>query len=238
MPENQAHGKAWETELGLHVYGATADELKTVPHTAPIDIPKRFNRLSGVDISVKVSGKDVIDMGDIVRIYEETSRDEPIHMTLVEYEQNTPTTKKLRRITEVDLTHSAHLLFGTVTHAQLQELVATTKAVGRVRPSVSSEARSSQIAAAYAMRDALHASTGYIHFHLMFYTNNSSRVQGQFKEFAKFLQENPERIIATSASCEFRGGYVAEELLSTRRPRRKRLEPDSAPHSLPTLTSS
>lgn len=229
MPESQAHGKTWERDLGLNVYRATAEELGKISHTAPIDVPRAFNRLDGIDISIKVKGKPTIDMGDIMRVYDETNSGEPYHMTVVEYEQTDPTTKKVKRITEVDLTNSATLLFGDVTHEQLKALDAATKAVGKVRSDVTPEARAAAIAAAYAQRDVLHGLTRYMHFHLMFYTNNPSRVQGQFKDFARFLAEYPERVVATGDAGSFRGGAIAQEIISPPRQRNKKAANTSGP---------
>ena len=228
MPENQGHGKTWETDLGLNVYKATQAELDTVSHTAPIDVPRAFNRLEGIDVSIKVSGKDTIDMADIV------SSGEKFHVTVVLWEQNSPTTKKLKSITEVDLTNSVELLFGSVKREQLVDLVTAAKAVGKVRPTVTAEERARQISSAYAMRDELHRLSGFMHIHLMFYTNTASRVQGQFTRFRQFVTENPDRLVAESQTCEFRGGRIANEITSTKRFRNKKPGPDSAPHLPPT----
>jgi len=234
MPENQGHGKTWEKELGIKVYKATKEELDTISHTAPIDVPRNINHLDeGVDVSIKVSGKDTIDMADVVRVFDEVSSSEKIHMTVVLWEQKDPTTKKLKSITEVDLTNSVNLLFGSIKREQLVNLVTMTKAVGKVRPDVSCEERANKISSAYAMRDELHKVSGFMHIHLMFYTNNPSRVQGQFTQFSRFVKENPRLVVAESKTGEFRGGKIAEEIVSTKRIRNKKPAPDSAPHSPP-----
>ena len=233
MPENQGHGKTWEKDLGLNVYKATEAELATVSHTAPIDVPRAFNRLEGIDVSIKVSGKDTIDMADIVRVFDEVSSGEKFHVTVVLWEQNSPTTKKLKSITEGDLTNSVELMFGSVKREQLVDLVTAAKAVGKVRPTVTAEERARQISSAYAMRDELHRLSGFMHIHLMFYTNTASRVQGQFTRFRQFVAENPGRLVAESQTCEFRGGRIANEIPSTKRVRNKKPGPDSAPHSPP-----
>jgi hypothetical protein len=229
MPESQGHGKSWEKDLGMNVYKAKQEELDSISYTAPIDVPHEFNRLDGIDVSIKVSGKDTIDMADVLRVFDEVSRDKKIHMTVIKWTQNSPTTKMLTNITEVDLTNSRNILFGTVTREQLVELVELSKSVGKVRPDVTAEQRASKIAAAYKMRDELHRITGIMHFHLMFYTNNPSRVQGQFTEFSKFVENNPTRVIAESKTGEFRGGRIAEEIPSSKRIRHKRQSLDLTP---------
>ena len=222
MPENQAHGKKWEKDLGINVYKATEAELKSVSHTAAIDVPHAFNRLENIDVSIKVSGKDTIDMADIIRVFDEVSSGNKIHMTVVSWVQKDSNTKKLISITEVDLTDSVSLLFGSVTREQLLMLVATAKAVGKIRPNVSKEEREKQISSTYTMRDELQKISGLMHFHLMFYSNNPSRVQGQFKQFSQFVKENPLRLIAQSHTCDFRGGRIAEEITSTPRKRKSK----------------
>ena len=232
MPENQAHGKIWEKNVGMNVYKATEAELKSVSHSAPIDVPRTFNRLESIDISIKTSGKDTIDMADIVRVFDEVNREETFHMTRVLWEQKDPTTKKLKDIIEVDLTKSANILFGSIKREQLVNLVTMAKAVGKVRPDVSREQRAIQIASVYNMRDELQKNSGFMHFHLMFYTKHPSRVQGQFTQFSRFIKEHPERVIAQSQTGDFRGGKIAEEIVSTPRLRKKKElapAPDSAP---------
>jgi hypothetical protein len=226
MPENQGHGKKWETDLGLNVYKATQAELDTVPHTAPIDVPNAFNRLEGIDVSIKVTGKDTIDMADILRVYDEVNGGKKFHITVVFWEQNGPTTKKLKSISEVDLTNSRELLFGSVKREQLVDLVTATKAVGKMRPSVSAEERAQKISSAKRLCAELHRISRYMHFHLMFYTNDPSRVQGQFTRFYQFVKEHPERLVAESQTCEFRGGKIAEEIESTPRVRNKKVSPE------------
>jgi hypothetical protein len=226
MPENQGHGKKWETDLGLNVYKASQAELDTLSHTAPIDVPSAFNRLDGIDVSIKVTGKDTIDMADAVRIYDEFGSGKKIHMTVVFCEQNSPTTKKVKSITEIDLTNSRELLFGSVKREQLVDLVTATKAVGKVRPSVSAEERAQKISSAKHLSAELHRISGCMHFHLMFYTNEPSRVQGQFTRFYQFVKEHPERVVAESHTFEFRGGKIAEEIESTPRVRNKKVSPE------------
>ena len=73
MPESQAHGKKWERDLGLNVYKATEAELDSTSYTAAIDIPRDYNRLESIDISIKVSKTYTIDMGDIIRVFDKVS---------------------------------------------------------------------------------------------------------------------------------------------------------------------
>ena len=219
MPENQAHGKTWEKDIALNVFGVTEEEYKPIKNTAWYDLPGELNRLdNGVKISIKASLGNTIDMGDIERLYESTTNGGSVHMVLLKHKQKDPTTKKLGSVTEVDLTNSGDILFKGVTREQLGNLVRMAKAVGKVRPDVSPEQRQYQKDTAYAMRDELHKISGCVRFHLMFYTKNPSRVQGQLY-FNQFVREHPERVIVESQSGKFRGGTITEEIVS---PPRKR----------------
>ena len=229
MPENQGHGKTWERELGLNVYKATEAELASVSHTAPIDVPRAFNRLDGTDISIKVSGGDAIDMGDIIRLFKEVSSGEKIHMTVIAWVQKDSTTKKLKSLTEIDLTNSVNLIFGTATLSEIEELVTYVKAIPHNGRTAEHQATYNRMAAALKEK-----SGGWISYAPNVDSSKQRRVQGHFGQFSRFVQENPSRVVATSQTGEFRGGRIAEEIVSTPRVRNKKPAPGSAPHSLPT----
>lgn len=217
MPENQGHGKRWEKDLGINVYKATEAELNSVSHTAPIDVPRAFNRLDGTDVSIKVSGGNAIDMGDIVRVFNEVSSGQKIHMTVVTWEQQNPTTKKLKSITEVDLTNSVNLLFGTVTLSEIEELVAYVKAIPHHGRTAQHQATYKRMAS-----DLKKKNGGWISYAPKVDSATQRRVQGHFSQFSQFVKENPSRVIATSQTGEFRGGKIAEEIVSTPRVRNKK----------------
>lgn len=224
MPESQAHGKTWERDLGLNVYKATEDELASVPYTAPIDIPHAFNRLDGIDVSIKATKRDDVDMGDIVRLYEEVSSGKPFHVTVVIYEQTTPTTKTLKGVIELDLTNSTTLLFGTTTLAEIKELVAYVKAIPR-------NGRTSEHQATYK-RMAANLKKGLISYGPKVDSKGQRRVQGRISKFRQFVLDNSSLIIAEGTS-QFRGGTIQAEIVSPPRLRNKKPEPHLTPHSPP-----
>jgi len=219
MPENQAHGKAWENHLAANVYKST----QAVSHTAAIDVPHAFNGLDpGIDVSIKVSGGDAVDMGDILRIFDEVSRDQPIHMTVLCWKQDTPTTKKLTSITEVDLTNSVQLLFGTATRLQIQALVDYVKAIphhGRT-----AEHQSTYKRMAYELKTSC---GGCISYAPKVDSTKQRRVQGHFGNFSAFVDAHRStRLVAESKTGEFRGGKIPEEIESTSRIRNKKANPE------------
>lgn len=224
MPESQAHGKKWEESISTGPFRVSKEHYKLIKHTARYDLPGELNHLdNGVNIQIKTTGRDTVDLGDALRMFDNVKEGQPkLHMVVLKHKQKDPTTKKLESVTEADLTNSGKLLFNGVTREQVENLDKTAKAVGKVRPDVSPEQRRYQIDTAYAMRDELHKISGCFRFHLMFYTNKPSRVQGQL-DFKQFKREHPERIIAESQTGEFRGGTITEEIVSPPRKRNKKV---------------
>ena len=213
MPEVQRHGFSWQTDLLCKVYGATENELKAIKDTSKMDLPGSLNRKDGADLSVKTTcSENSVCMADCLRIYDAVSSGTPLHMTVIYYIQNDETkTKKLASITEVDLTNSVRLLFGSITRAQIEELDKTVKAVPQKRSPTKEEHEKM-----YAMRNAIQEYSGAIHLDIKC-NSQQSRLQCSFNKFQKFLTENPDRMVAASNTCEFRGATIIEEIASERR---------------------
>lgn len=214
MPENQAHGKFWEQELARNVYRATDAELASISHTASIDIPRACNHLDCTDVSIKVTGGRSVDMGDVVRVYNEVSSGEPIHLVVISWTQVSATTKRLQRIVEIDLTNSVELLFGTATIADIKALVDYVKSVPNHGRTAAHQATYKNMATDLSRRCG-----GALRYAPKVDSKTQRRVQCSFRNFLQFVQQNSERVIATSTTCEFRGGTIADTCLSTRRVR-------------------
>lgn len=226
MPENQAHGKIWEKDIAINVYKVTEEEFNSFSHGACIDVPREFNHLDGTDLSIKCSCGNSIDMADIGRIFKKFNSGEKIHLVLIRCVQINPTTKKVKDIIEVDLTNSGELLFGTVTQSEIDEFVEYIKAIPHYGRTAEHQKTYKQMAS------VLNKKSGWISYSPKVDSEKQRRVQGHFKNFSKFVKENPERVIAQSQTGDFRGGKIAEEIVSTPRLRKKK-EPAPAPDSAP-----
>jgi hypothetical protein len=213
MPEVQSHGKIWELDLATNVYGATLDELKAIKYTSAKDLPSTLNRLDAADLSIKTTqSANAVCMADCLRVYDSVSSDKPIHMTVILYTHDDAThTKRLVSITEVKLTGSAKLLFGSLTRDQLVTLDTLVKAVPQKRSPTQEEH-----AALYAYRNTLQAQSGAIHLDIKC-NSQQSRLQCSFNHFQDFLKTYPERIIASSTTGDFRGKKVVTQVLNTQR---------------------
>ena len=82
--------------------------MEEIKYTSKNDLPAKFNRLGNYDISVKTSGKkNNVCMADCLRVFDSVNSQKPIHIVVVNYEQNdSNNTKKISTITEIDLTNS------------------------------------------------------------------------------------------------------------------------------------
>ena len=119
--------------------------------------------------------------------------------------------KKIISITEVDLTNSRELLFGTLTRTQIEDLAKLVKAVPQKRKPTAEEYKNM-----YAMRDALQVLSCAIHLDIKC-NSTQSRLQCSFNRFPQFIEKNPTKVIAKSLTNEFRGGLISLCLASSRR---------------------
>lgn len=211
--ETQAHGFSWEKELITKVYGATQDELKSIKYTNKIDLPAEFNKLDKCDLSIKTScSLNAVCMADCLRIYDEVSSGNPLHLVVVFYKQNDELmTKNIIKICEVDLTGAVEPLFGNVTRKEIEDVAAAVKAVPQKRKPTEEEYNRM-----YALRDALQPRMGALHLDIKC-NSQQSRLQCSFNAFQKFIEENPKCVVATSHTGEFRGGKIKESVVSSRR---------------------
>jgi hypothetical protein len=211
--EVQAHGFSWEKEILSNVYRATNEELKQIKYNSKMDLPAKLNRLDPCDLSVKTScSPNAVCMGDCLRVFDAVSSGNSIHMVVVHYIQDdTNNTKKITIITEVDLTNSCDLLFGTLTRSQLEELDKVVKSVPQKRKPTEEEYKKM-----YSLRDSLLKLSGAIHLDIKC-DSTQSRLQCSFNRFQQFVEKNTAKIVAKSNTNEFRGGAISSQITSSRR---------------------
>lgn len=214
--EVQAHGFKWEREVLLNIYGATEEELedkKYKKYTSKHDLPKELNRLDEqkYHISVKTSKEpQTVCMADCFRVYEVSGNDTPIHMVVINYEQNEITNiKKITRIIEVDLTNSKNILFNNITLEQIKIYNAAIKAIPNGRYPTKEEKQNLD-----ALQKSLNDATGAIIFNPKIDSKKQRRLQCSFNKFNEFISQNPDRVIAKSENHEFRGGMITPDIYS------------------------
>ena len=215
MPEVQKHGFSWEKDLIHNVYGATEEELKAIHYTDKMDLPSHLNKKEAVDVSLKTTcSANTICMADCLRVYDSVSSGKPLHMTSILYKQNDEI-KSLVSVTEVDLTGSVALLFGSLTRSDIESLDRIVKQVPQKRSPTNEEHERM-----FALQKELQAKSGAIYLNIKC-NSQQSRLQCSFNSFQKFLKDYPERVVAHSTTDEFRGGKILTEIKSPRRSFRK-----------------
>lgn len=211
MPEVQQHGFSWEKDLLRNVYGATDEQLKAIKYTNKMDLPAPLNALEPVDISIKTTGSaNTVCMADCLRIFDAVNSKAPLHMTVVHYKQEGDV-KRLVSITEVNLTDSKELLFGSLTREDILRLDTLVKRVPQKRSPTPEEHT-----ALYQLQEELQAKSGAIYLNIKC-NSQQSRLQCSFNRFQTFLTSYPDRIVAQSTTHEFRGKPMLQEVASGRR---------------------
>lgn len=211
--EVQSHGFVWEYEIITKVYGATPEELTSIKYTSKMDLPSNLNHLDNCDISIKTScSLNAVCMADCLRVFDAAGSGNPIHMVVIHYIQDDDNrVKKLSTITEVNLTDSREQLFGTITRAQLETLVAAVKSVPQKRKPTDDE-----YTKMYTIRDSIQPLSNAIHLDIKC-NSTQSRLQCSFNHFQEFIEKNPARVVAKSNTNEFRGFTISSEVASSRR---------------------
>lgn len=205
MAESQRHGFTFENEV-LKAYGLDPSSL---PYTRAHDIPADKNTKEGMNISIKASGQKSVDMGDILRIWEETA-DIPILLTVLFYQQDGDK-KKLKEVYQVDLTDSRVLLFGTATKEDLQAYVASVKAIPHGESSA-------EVRKAYKSGAAdLNSRMGFLQVRPKVDSKSQRRVQCSFPDFQAFCTAHPGRVKSKIIDGMLHGHQLPLEISSGRR---------------------
>ena len=214
MPESQKHGFVWQADIMANVYRVPAEVIATENYTATHDVPAAHNALDHVNLSIKTTGNAKrVDMGDALRIYDTIASGEAFHMVVIHWEQ-LEAQKRIVSINEVNLTGATHALFGTLTREQIVALDTAVKAYPK-----GCSAKDPKCAPITALCDELCGKSGAIQMNKKIDSKSQRRLQCSFYNFTKFLADHPERIVATSVTCEFRGGRIQQCIESSPRQR-------------------
>ncbi len=216
MPESQKHGFVWQNDMMAKVYKIPQAVIASEKYTAAHDVPAAHNGLDHVDLSIKTTGNAKrVDMGDALRIFDTVSSGSKFHMTVIHWVQDGGK-KCLVSITEIDLTNSKELLFGTLTREEIVALDSAVKAFPK-----GCSAKDPTCAPITALCESLSAKSGAIQLNKKIDSKSQRRLQCSFNNFSGFVAAHPELLIASSTTGEFRGGAIQECIDSSSRVRAK-----------------
>ena len=204
--EVQKHGFTWEKDILSKVYDVKHDQIK---YTSIMDLPTSLNTINNVDVSIKTTGSKSVCMADCLHTFDNVNG-KPFHMIVVEYKQE-ENMKKLINITEVDLSKSVELLFGSLKKEQLEALDKLVKSVPQKRSPTIEEYENM-----YKLRDSLQPLCKAIHLDIKC-NSQQSRLQCSINNFHKFLLENSSRVVEKYSDGLFRGKKILEEIVSSPR---------------------
>ena len=215
--EVQAHGKIWEIDILVNVYGADAEKIKKSGYTDIYDLKAEDNKLDDCNLSVKTTGSGTVYMGDCLRIYNSVSSAQPYHLVVINYSQR-GSFKHVTKIQEFDMTGLKHDLFGTLTLEQITQLASAVKAIPQKRSPTPDERK-----ALYDLKKILQPQSGIIGLDIKC-NSTQSRLQCSISSgrFKGLLAKYPDRIIATSNTNEFRSGSIREFIPSEIRKLKKK----------------
>jgi hypothetical protein len=203
MPATQSHGFTWEHAIRSSVYllNAVAES-----YTAKHDIPAAMNRFDkALNVSIKTTGASTVDMGDAIRIYENT---DPVLLTVIRYIQ-ADDKKRIVTITEIRMP-PREILFGSVTREQIFELDRMVKAVPKGRAPTLEEK-----APIYAKVKEMRV--GALIFNPKMDSKSQRRLQCSWPKFETFCAENPRFLVSRSTNGILRGEQIPLEIESARR---------------------
>lgn len=205
MPESQQHGFVFENDIKTNVFRVTSPSDYTAAH----DIDKKDNPFdSNENISIKVTGRTTVDLGDALRVYGYNTTEKNT-MVVVKYEQTTDR-KALRAVYEIDL-NQRELLWGAICENDIRELSSLVK-------SMPNGSRDSAIDNAIVLKKKeLNAKSGVIKFNPKLDSKGQRRLQCSIPKFATCSGI----IVSSSTEPLLRGVKIVDSIVSGRRVRNK-----------------
>lgn len=205
MPESQKHGFVFENDIKTTVFRVTSPCGYTEAH----DIGKKDNPFdSNENISIKVTGRTTVDLGDALRVYGYSTAEKNT-MVVAKYEQE-PERKVIRGVYEIDL-NCRDVLWGSVTEQDIRQLSDLVKSMPHgVRDATIDKAITK-------MKKELNAKSGVIKFNPKLDSKDQRRLQCSIPKFASCSGI----ILSSTTEPVLRGVRIVDSIASGRRVRNK-----------------
>lgn len=208
--QSQSHGLFWDDEIRVVVF----DNPHCINDTTKYDISCGNNRFDkNENISIKTSGNDNIDCGDILRFYD-LEPDVKLTIILIKYNQ-IGEQKKISEIIEIDYNEKLrNILFGTIPKSELVEYVDFVKSIkkGTVDNSIKKQYKDykQRLQTTYNM---------VINISPKVDSKNQRRVQCSIPKINKLLEKYHEFVLYRSTEAVVRGIPITSVISSGRRKR-------------------
>jgi len=204
--QSQRHGFVFENRI-RKVFRVFAEGNNTDIH----DIPKIKNALNpNENVSIKLTGRNDISCGDIMRFYDYNFSDEN---TIIVGQYKQTTNKNITRIIELSYDQKMHdILFGTVTRETLIEYVELVKSIPRGY--VTTKRRHEII---QRKKDIEKDHGMFIQISPKIDNNNQRRVQCRIKNIDELIKIIPTALKSESTDGFVRGVKIDLEIISAPR---------------------
>ena len=214
--QSQSHGLFWDSEIREKIFLLPP----CINDCEKFDIPCSKNRFdSKENISIKTSGNNTIDCGDILRFYSRDVEDNKITMILVKYKQIN-NTKQINEILEIDYSDEfKDILFGSVTKDVLENYVQFVKNIpfGNACNEIKNTYKKlkKEIQEKYNMQINISPKVD---------SKNQRRVQCSIPNFDKLLVKYPKFLISKTCGSLIRGIVITPIIESVKRVRNKKVK--------------
>lgn len=208
--QSQSHGLYWDNEIREIVFNVP----QCINDTLKYDIPCKNNKFNNTEnISIKTSGNNNIDCGDIIRFYE-IDHSNKLTIILIRYNQ-IGEQKKIYEILELDYNIKLrNILFGDIPKSVLYGYVNFIKSIqnGAVSDEIKIQYKDckQKIQKAYKM---------YINISPKVDSKNQRRVQCSIPKIDELLKQYPEFIISRNTEAIVRGVQITSTIQSGKRKR-------------------
>jgi len=208
--QSQAHGLFFNDEIREKVF----DLPKLINDTEKYDICCHDNKFDcNENISIKVSGNNNIDCGDILRFYD-IDDEQKITIILIRYKQ-VNTTKQITEILEINYNKELRdILFGTLPRKVLEGYVNYIKSIeyGPVLADIKKKYKDCKIKMQNEFNMRINISPKV-------YSKRQRRVQCSIPKIDELFTNHPEFVIAKNTDSSIRGIKITESIESEPRVR-------------------
>jgi len=206
--QSQSHGLFWDSEIREKVFGLSA----CINDTTKYDISCEQNKFNcDENISIKTSGNNNIDCGDILRFYD-IDISKKITIILIRYKQ-VNNKKQINEILEIDYNEKLkNILFGNIPKKLLEEYVKYIKSIKS--GNVSNEIKKMYKDCKIKMQNEYNM---YINISPKVDSKNQRRVQCSIPKIDQLFEKYPEFIISRNIESFVRGVKITEIIESSPR---------------------
>lgn len=209
--QSQAHGLFWDNEIRQKVFGLPLCKNDT----KKFDIACHENKFNhSENISIKTSGCNNIDCGDIVRFYDRDKNNKDITIMLIRYSQIN-NQKNINEIMEINYNEQMkNILFGDVTRDVLESYVKHVKDIpsGIVSDETKKDYKNkkNEIQEQYKMRINISPKVD---------SKSQRRVQCSITKIDELFEKYPQFIISRTKEPVIRGVSITSTIDSSKRVR-------------------